>query len=86
MEISVRAERIFAMSEGKRVPSNCTIVSKIFRLEVSQMSFTLVGLPCWIFNQPSRAKRCNTSRNVVRVTPILSANSRSAGKSDPGGK
>ena len=62
------------------------MVSRIFKPEVSQISLTFVGLPCWIFNQPSRAKRCNTSRNVVRVTPILSANSRSAGKSDPGGK
>ncbi|CSI56786.1 Uncharacterised protein [Vibrio cholerae] len=37
-------------------------------------------------SQPSRAKRCNTSRSVVRVTPINSESSRSAGKMEPGGK
>ncbi len=31
-------------------------------------------------------KRCNTSRNVVRVTPILSARSRSEGQITPCGK
>src|SRR5471030_2241852 len=37
-------------------------------------------------NQPSRASRCKTSGNVVRVTPINSESSRSAGRIDPGGK
>ncbi len=66
--------------------SSVMSVSRICKPEVSINWFTLVGLPCWIVNQPSRASLCKTSRSVVRVTPISSDSSRSAGKMEPGGK
>ena len=73
--ILVRTDRRLSMSCGTLSWSRRASVSRILSPDVSQKLFTFVGLPCWIVSQPSRARRCNTSRNVVRVTPISSESS-----------
>ena len=82
----VRTESRLSISCGTLSWSRRASVSRMFSPDVSQKLFTLVGLPCCIVNQPSRARRWSTSRSVVRVTPISSESSRSAGRIDPAGK